>query len=69
MSKFAGISRQASLTVAEENVRGLNPDQTDIFECIMEAINDPMIEQRAFIIDGFGGTGKSFLYNIMLAKV
>ena len=35
----------------------------------MEAINDPMIEQRAFFIDGPGGTGKTFLYNTMLAKV
>ena len=57
------------LTIAEENIRGLNPDQTDIFECIMEAINDPMIEQRAFFIDGPGGIGKTFLYNTMLAKV
>ena len=38
------------LTIAEENIRGLNPDQNDIFECIMEVINDPMIEQRAFLV-------------------
>ena len=57
------------LTIAEESIRGLNPDQNDIFECIMEATNDPMIEKRAFFIDGPGGTGKTFLYNTMLAKV
>ena len=57
------------LTIAEENIRWLNPDQNDIFECIMEAMNDPMIEQRAFFIDGPGGTGKTLLYNTILAKV
>ena len=57
------------LTIAEKNTRGLNPDQNDIFQCIMEAINDPLIEQRAFCIDGPGGTGKTFLYNTTLAKV
>ena len=35
----------------------------------MEAINDPLIEQRAFFIDGPGGTGKTFPYNTILAKV
>ena len=57
------------LTIAEESTRRLNPDQNDIFECIMEVINDPMIKQRAFYIDGPGGTGKTFLYNTILAKV
>ena len=57
------------LSIAEENIRGLNPDQNGIFESIMEAINDPMIETRAFSIDGPGGTGKTFLYNTMLAKL
>ena len=35
----------------------------------MEAINDSSVEQRAFFIDGPGGTGKTFLYNTLLAKV
>ena len=35
----------------------------------MEAINDPMNEQKAYVIDGPGGTGKTSLYNNMLAKV
>ena len=38
------------LTIAEENIRGLNPDQNGIFECIMEAINDPLVAQRAFLL-------------------
>ena len=38
------------LTIAEENIRGLNPDQYDIFECIMEAINDPLIEREHFLL-------------------
>ena len=35
----------------------------------MTAINDSGVEQRAFFIDGPGGTGKTYLYNILLAKV
>ena len=35
----------------------------------MEAINDSSVEQREFFIDGPGGTGKTFLYNTLLAKV
>ena len=38
------------LTIAEEDIREFNPDQYDIFECIMEAINDTMILQRAFLL-------------------
>ena len=55
--------------IAETNVPLLNPDQLEIFNCIMTAINDSGVEQRAFFIDGPGGTGKTYLYNILLAKV
>ena len=57
------------LTLAEGNIRGLNPYQNGIFVCILEAINDPLNEQRAFFNDGPGGTGKTFVYNTILAKV
>ena len=55
--------------IAEMNVPLLNPDQLKIYNCIMEAISDSSIEQRAFFVDGPGGTGKTFLYNTLLAKV
>ena len=35
----------------------------------MEAINGSSVEQRGFFIDGPRGTGKTFLYNTLLAKV
>ena len=35
----------------------------------MTAINESSVEQRAFFIDGLGGTGKTYLYNTLLAKV
>ena len=35
----------------------------------MTSINDSGVEQRAFFIDGSGGTGKTYLYNTLLAEV
>ena len=61
------VSNQAF--IAETNVPLLNPDQLKIYNCIMEAISDSSIEQRAFFVDEPGGTGKPFLYNTLLAKV
>ena len=46
--------------IAETNVLLLNPDQLEIFHCIMTAINDSGVEQRAFFIDGPGGTRKTY---------
>ena len=57
------------VTITEKNISLLNTDQLAIFNCIIAAINQPDIEQRAFFIDGPGGTGKTFLYNTLLAKI
>ncbi|KAG2216227.1 hypothetical protein INT45_006933, partial [Circinella minor] len=55
--------------VAEDSIRSLNADQRAIFDAVTAAIDDPTIEQRAFFLDGQGGSGKTFLYNTLLAHV
>ncbi len=44
----------------------LNKDQHSIYDVIIKAIEH---DSSCFFIDRPGGTGKTFLYNIMLAKV
>lgn len=51
------------------NIERLNPQQRLAFDTIIGAINDPAIMQRAFFVDGAGGSRKTFLYNTLLAHV
>ena len=44
----------------------LNKDQHSIYDVIIKAIEH---DSSCFFIDRPGGTGNTFLYNIMLAKV
>jgi ATP-dependent DNA helicase PIF1 len=46
----------------------LNVDQKAIYSTIIEAINNET-NQTVFFIDGPGGYGKTFLFNMILAKV
>ena len=46
----------------------LNDDQKAIYSTIIEAINNET-NQTVFFIDGPGGYGKTFLFNMILAKV
>ncbi|KAG2207868.1 hypothetical protein INT45_006939, partial [Circinella minor] len=55
--------------VAEDSIRSLNADQRAVFDTVTAAVDDPTIEQRAFFLDGQGGSGKTFLYNTLLAHV
>ncbi|CAF0883254.1 unnamed protein product [Brachionus calyciflorus] len=48
----------------EENYKKLNPEQLAIFKTIISPSNRLT---NAFFIDGPGGTGKTFLYNTILA--
>ena len=45
------------------NLNSLNSDQKLIFDTVINAINGK-INQKLFFVDGPGGTGKTFLYNI-----
>lgn len=52
----------------ERSISLLNPDQTDAFNRIVNAINGQGNE-HLFFLDGAGGTGKTFVYNTLLAYV
>jgi len=47
----------------------LNNDQRKIYDNIVKAINSEVPEQTLFFVDGPGGHGKTFLFNMILAKV
>ncbi|GET67424.1 uncharacterized protein LOC104885245 [Rhizophagus irregularis DAOM 181602=DAOM 197198] len=49
-----------------QNVPLLNKDQRAIYDAVLSSINDTC---NCFFVDGPGGTGKTFLYNTLLATV
>ena len=51
------------------NVPMLNADQLIVFNTAMKAIDDSAVYPKVFMLDGPGGTGKTFVYNKLLAKV
>ena len=55
---------------AEALLPQLNADQRRAFDAIVAALQ-PLhrADRRAFFVDGPGGTGKTFLYDILLAYV
>jgi hypothetical protein len=48
----------------DERVPQLNPEQRVVYDNVMAVVNRP-----AFFVDGFGGTGKTFLYSCLLSIV
>ncbi|XP_077977577.1 uncharacterized protein LOC144433142 [Glandiceps talaboti] len=46
----------------------LNPDQLIVYNAVIQAIQSPGVPSL-FFLDGPGGTGKTFLYNTILARV
>ena len=57
------------LAIVVHDVPSLNSDQLSAFTSIMTAINDSEQYPKIFFVDGPGGTGKTFLYNTLLAQV
>ena len=53
-------------TVVHDSAR-LNPDQRHAYEVLCQAVNNG--QGGLFFLDGFGGTGKTFLINLTLANV
>ena len=51
------------------NLPMLNADQLIVFNTVMKAIDDFAVYPKVFFVDGPGGTGKTFVYNTLLAKV
>jgi len=54
-------------TKAEDNKSKMNEDQKQVFNDVIEAIKQE--HSKVFFIDGPGGTGKTFVYNTLLAHV
>jgi len=50
-----------------QNIPLLNQEQHQIYDKVMQAVNNN--EGSCFFIDGPAGTGKTFLYNTLLAKI
>jgi hypothetical protein len=59
---------QGELHETLQNQDKLNADQKIIFDIIIKALNGE-IDDFLFFIDGPGGTGKTFLYNVILAYI
>ncbi|GES86437.1 ATP-dependent DNA helicase PIF6-like [Rhizophagus clarus] len=54
-------------SILQNNIPLLNTEQYNIYNTIIQAIEHNLSEY--FYIDGSGGTGKTFLYNTILAKI
>ena len=59
----------AQLLIVDRDVPSLNTEKHNIFTTIMSAVNDHKQYSKVFLIDGRGGTGKTFHYNTLMAKV
>nr|XP_043639137.1 uncharacterized protein LOC122610210 [Erigeron canadensis] len=67
---FRELHEESSIAIKDNHLRAkheLNPDQRFTYDSIMRHVvcNIPGV----FFIDGPGGTGKTFLYNALLAEV
>jgi len=64
------INTEKNIIVSEEDLQSihrLNENQKLTFQAIIERINSK--KGGGFFIDGPGGTGKTFLYRALLAKI
>lgn len=52
-----------------QNEVKMNTDQKHIYETVIQSVISGKSQQNLYFIDGPGGTGKTFLYNSILAKV
>ena len=48
---------------------GMTGEQRQIFDAVTAAVNASAVQSRVFFVDGPGGTGKSFLMEMLLARV
>ena len=55
--------------IIDANLPVLNVDQLNIYNIVIGAVYDTSICPKIFFVDGPGGTGKTFLYNTLLATV
>ncbi len=62
-----GYNRESEQDAAAERIHLLNEEQTGAFDAIVNAVqaNSP----KAFFLSGYGGTGKTFLYQTLCNKL
>ena len=53
----------------DDDVASLNAEQHTLLTTTMSAVSDHKQYPKVLFIDGPGGTGKTFLYNTLMAKV
>ena len=61
------MQRKAFACYVEENEVKLNVEQLQVFEDVLWSVNNE--EGRIYFLDAPGGTGKTFLINLLLSKV
>ena len=54
-------------TDVQERIATLNDNQRRAFDIIVCSMNDDEAEHRFFYLDGPGGSGKTYLYNTLIA--
>lgn len=47
----------------------MNKDQFKVYNTVIEAVFSTTPKATLFFLDGPGGTGKTFVYNTILAKI
>ncbi len=62
--EIAKYDTATQAAMQDERVPQLNPEQRDVYDNVMAAVNRP-----AFFVDGLGGTGKTFFYCCLLSTV
>ena len=56
----------SNISFTEEDVNRLNTEQRIVFNAVTTAVLEPRPSNKLFFLDGRGGTGMTFVYNIVL---
>ena len=69
MKEELGYNREEQFEKASDCEKKMNADQAEVYNKVIDAVLAANSQQTFFFVDGPGGTGKTFLYNAILAKV
>ena len=69
MSEELSYNNEEQSEKASDCEKKMNVDQAIVYNKVIDAVLSQNLEQTLFFVDGPGGTGKTFLYNAILAKV
>ena len=54
---------------AQTRIQSLNPEQLEAFNRIMEKVDNNEEPTKCFYLDGPGGSGKTYLYAMLMAHI